>query len=118
MRGEARVGYEVNQEPDFWSVTVFVGTTEIVGGEQDGRTDYVSFRVDICGIARAFDSISRSEWVVVPTPSDWLRVLDHSFFVLDGIWQGQAVRLTITATPPEEMGPGMRKYPDGRCELS
>jgi len=110
-----RVGYDCQLDERGWTVCMYLGTTEIVGGAKDGRIDHASFRVDLAGLNRLFARIDRLEWYSVADsssaePSEKIR----SLICIHGAVSGDhEVRLELLAIPPDFIGPGLHCRPDG-----
>ena len=110
-----RVGYDCQFDERGWTVCMYLGTTEIVGGAKDGRIDHAGFRIDLSSMYRLFSQISRFEWYSV-TDS---KTVDHaetlrSLVCIHGTTSGDhAVRLELLASPPDFVGPGLHCRPDG-----
>ncbi|MDA1230313.1 MAG: hypothetical protein O2856_06025 [Planctomycetota bacterium] len=110
-----RVGYDCQFDERGWTVCMYLGTTEIVGGPKDGRIDHASFRVDLTQFTRLFESISRFEWYSVTETSareepEGIRSL---IAVHGAIAGGKEVRLELLAIPPQTVRPGLHHRPDG-----
>jgi hypothetical protein len=54
-------------------------------------------------------------WNALPESDEAKPASPFSFVTVNGIYEGNAVRLQLFSVPPEEAGPGFRTYPDGRC---
>jgi hypothetical protein len=116
MRGEARVGYDLNFNEPHWQIDLFLGRTEYVGGSLDGRFDYVSFTADIPRILKLFAAVERCEWLALPSSLDAMLSDADSGLIIEGIWEGEQVRVALRSVPPIHSAPGLRQYPDGRYE--
>lgn len=117
IRGEARMGYDLRFVDPLWQIDLFLGRTEIVGGSFDGHADYVNFTTDISRILRLFESIGRCEWLALPSLLDPNMPASDSGLIVEGLWNGQMVRVALRSVPPSNSAPGLRQYPDGRYEL-
>ena len=110
-----RVGYDCQFDERGWTVCMYLGTTEIVGGARDGKIDHASFRIDLTHFSLLFDSMSRFEWYSVAESngqenSDAVR----SLIAIHGIAAGgNEVRLELLAVPPDCVKPGLHCRPDG-----
>ncbi len=110
-----RVGYDCQFDERGWTVCMYLGTTEIVGGAKDGRIDHASFRVDLTHISTLFASISRFEWYSV-TESCELNEPEciRSLITIHGtVANGNEVRLELLSVPPHRVKPGLHYRPDG-----
>ena len=110
-----RVGYDCQFDERAWTVCMYLGTTEIVGGAKDGRIDHASFRVDLTQFNLLFESISRFEWYSVAESCE----LDEpdcirSLITIHGtVANGNEVRLELLSVPPHMVKPGLHYRPDG-----
>ena len=110
-----RVGYDCQFDERGWTVCMYLGTTEIVGGAKDGKIDHAGFRIDLTHFTLLFDVINRFEWYSIAEShgsdkSDDIR----SLLAIHGIAAGgNEVRLEILAMPPESVKPGLHCRPDG-----
>ncbi len=117
VRGEARVGYDLNFNDPLWEIDLFLGRTEIVGGSLDGCSDYVSFTADIPGILSLFSKVGSCEWLALPSSLDTAAPQSASGLFVEGVWEQQTVRVALRSVPPSNAAPGLRRYPDGRYEV-
>lgn len=116
--GVARAGYECLYGGDRWEISVFLGEQEVVGGALDGELMPVNFRFDVRGLARLFDRVDAVCWNAVPNGHAFAQDDQfESFLTIEGVARGQRVTLQVHALPPDEIGPAMRQYSDGRLEL-
>ncbi|WP_437227651.1 hypothetical protein SH661x_000484 [Planctomicrobium sp. SH661] len=116
--GVARVGYECSQSEGVWNLAVFLGELEIVGGAEDGELRPVNFRFDLNEISRDFETVEGVYWNAFPNSHVCFESMaDLSFLSIEGMVQGQPVRVHLHAGPPDSVGPGLREHPDGRLEL-
>lgn len=116
--GVARAGYECLYGGDRWEISVFLGMQERVGGPHDGAWLPVNFQFNVQALATLFERTDSIRWNAVPnghalTSTDQF----ESFLTVEGVARGQRVSLQVHALPPEEIGPGLRQYADGRLEL-
>lgn len=114
----ARAGFECRAEDGLWSVEIYLGGTEVVGGSDDGRTHYSAFQFDVGALLALFDETERIEWRVYPesaVSTDNGEVVPASFLTIQGTYGGHAVRLQIDSIPPANAGPGFLAHADGTC---
>ena len=107
-----RVGFDCRLDDRGWTVCLYLGTTEILGGPRDGQIDHASFCFDVLALMSLFSSVSRLEWysVAVETGPAPLK----SFLSVHGIvLSGELVRMEVQGVPPQETGPGLHLRPDG-----
>ena len=117
VRGEARVGYDLNFNDPVWELDLFLGRTEIVGGSLDGCSDYVSFTADIPRILSLFTKVESCDWLALPSSLDTTGDESASGLIIEGILEEQTIRLALRSVPPSKAAPGLRRYPDGRYEV-
>lgn len=116
--GVARVGYECVQSEGVWELAVFLGETEIMGGAEDGELRPINFRFDLKDLAMEFQTVHSMHWNAFPNSHVCFELMaDLSFLSIEGMVEGQLVRLQLHAGPPDSVGPGIREYQDGRLEL-
>lgn len=113
----ARVGYDAMLADDRWVVGLFLGRIEIVGGRDDGSTEPPGFEFDVLGLIARFTEVERVRWNAVPAETEEAESFAAtSFLSIDGRISENPLRVQVYSVPPSEMGPGLRKYPDGRCD--
>ncbi len=110
-----RVGYDCQCDERGWTVCIYLGTTEIVGGRKDGQIDHAGFRIDLAQISRLFREMTRFEWYSVAASAEHpqcerIRCL---ISVFGTVLSGEDVRLELLAIPPDFVGPGLHCRPDG-----
>ena len=89
--------------PIQWEVTLFVSSTEVFGGAQDGQSSFSRFMVDLKDLMEAFDVVESCYWQAqTMTEDDQL----GPHVGVEGLFQGHSVWLRITAQPPSEFEPG------------
>ena len=118
LNGVARVGYECLLEDDSWVARLYLGTSEVVGGARDGQLKPMSFEVDMERLAAMFTQREEFYWSAFP---DGAEDIDdpQSYLTISGLVADEhRVRLHLFANPPQETGPGLRTFPDGRFELA
>lgn len=86
-----------------WEVTLFVSTTEVVGGKHDGQAFASAFQLDLAGIELHFDSVSSVGWQPIELNDD--DDLGPHVAVI-GTREGHAVWLRVTAVPPRGFDSG------------
>jgi hypothetical protein len=112
LRGVARVGSDCEFTSDGWDVRLFLGSTEIVGGKNDGQHQLVSFEIDFERVSQIFTKIEEFRWCVA-AGSDGN---NSSFVTLRGSVDEHHVRLKIYSRPPKEAGPAFRQQVDGSVD--
>ena len=107
-----RVGFDCQLSDRNWIVTMYLGTTEIIGGPRDGQIDHVSYRIDLCRMTDLFESVDRLEWYSLSNEHDE-RFNDstRSLISVVGTVEGeQTVQLEVLGTPPRYVGPGLKNH--------
>ncbi len=113
----ARVGFECGWTEDAWEVVLFLGSTEIVGGPNDGKSRLANFRLDLLTLMGNFTEVDHVEWLARPQSE-----IGHepsrgaSCLQIVGRIDAEPLRLMIFAAPPADVGPGIRKHQNGHCE--
>jgi hypothetical protein len=116
LEGVGRVGFDCQLADDRWRVGMFLGATEIVGGPSDGKSRHTNFRFDLQQLAEMFSRIESMTWQALPENGEVGQGWPFSSVTIDGIYEGNPVRLQLFSIPPAEAGPGLRAYPDGQCK--
>jgi hypothetical protein len=80
-----------------WEVTLFVSTTEIIGGQCDGEAFASAFHFDLVGIESLFDSVTRLGWQPIEL-GDGDDLGPH--IAVEGVYQRRRVWVRVTACPP------------------
>lgn len=112
----ARVGFDHHVADDMWEVDLYLGTTEIVGGSDDGLSHVLDFQFDLRQLVALFARIDRFEWHALPHRTSAEDTTEVSQVVLEACWQEHPVRLILHSVPPKAAGPGLRQRPDGQLE--
>jgi len=115
----ARVGFECRLGEEAWELLLFLGSTEIVGGPEDGQTRLMNFRMDLRAVLDHFTEVEAVAWHAHPqTPRD-----DHddedagdSSLQIRGRVEDEALNLMIFSAPPAGVGPGIREHQNGQVE--
>ena len=110
-----RVGYDCQFDERGWTVCMYLGTTEIVGGAKDGQIDHASFRIDLVSVTALFSTVKRFEWYSLGDHgSAQGNEKVRSLMCIHGIVSAShELRLELLATPPDLVGPGLHCRPDG-----
>ncbi len=88
---------------DEWEVTIFVSSTEVVGGPKDGTVLPSQIQLDIVQVMQIFDDVPQIYWQSDAVgPDDELG--QHVSF--EGSARGHLVWLRILQRPPQWAGPG------------
>ncbi len=116
LAGVARVGYECLPDERGWSLSLYLGTVEVVGGKSDGQTRRPDFRCDLKRLLEQFARIDELEWTVWPQGLGNGALREQSVITIGGMVGTSPVRLRVRSSAPETIGPGLREFPDGRVE--
>jgi hypothetical protein len=112
----ARVGFECRWTEEAWELMLFLGSTEIVGGPEDGQTRFANFRLDLLTLMDHFTKVEQVEWTARPRPNTHDADQDRSFVQITGRIDEEPLRLVIFAAPPAGVGPGIRAHLNGDRE--
>ena len=112
----ARVGFECRLTEEAWELLLFLGSTEIVGGPDDGKTRLANFRLDLLALMDNFTEIDHVEWLARPQMEADKAESTASLLQIAGRINEEPLRLMIFAVPPADVGPGIRKHQNGNCE--
>lgn len=111
--GLGRVGYRSEPGEDGWSVALFLGATEIVGGPGDGMIAPARFRFDAAGLAALFDEAPAVGLEVSPQlASQGVDGIDAAL-TLTGTVEGHVLTATVLSAPPNGAEPGFKRYSSG-----
>jgi hypothetical protein len=92
-----------DQENLIWEVSVFVATTEIVGGPMDGTSFTASLRLNISDVISLFDKVSQIFWQSDAVADDD-ELAQHVSF--EGTARGHKIWLRVLNESPQGTGPG------------
>ena len=112
LSGVARVGFQCELTPEGWEARLYLGSTEIIGGRDDGRAQLISFEFDFGQLAEGFSRLDEFRWNVCTTVDGSA----GSFVTLRGLVDAYPVCLKIYSRPPQDVGPAFRLLPDGTLE--
>jgi hypothetical protein len=115
MSGVGRVGFDTRPIEGRWEVAMYLGSTEVIGGPQDGESQPAAFSFDLLGLMRMFARVDQLSWTAQPGPAVADRMLEARVTV-EGLVGEHAVVLHVCSLPPEDAGPGFRRYSNGRCD--
>ena len=111
-----RVGFDCQFDEDRWTIGMFLGNTEVVGGMDDGRSVPADFDFDLQRLISLFGHVDLLVWSAWPNGGATEETKDRSFITIEGIVESNPVRLQIHSVPPSDAGPGFHQFSDGRCE--
>jgi hypothetical protein len=112
----ARVGFECRLTEESWELLMFLGSTEIVGGPEDGQTRFANFRFDLLTLIDNFTQVDQVEWNARPFACSNEVEPSQSFLQITGRIDEEPLRLMIFSAPPADVGPGIRAHLNGTCE--
>ncbi len=113
-----RVGFDCQFSEECWEVGLFLGSTEIVGGQRDGQFIAANFQFDLLQLLDRFESVNRFHFnFLEPSASAGECDSSSAYITIEGhLADLDVVRLNVYATPPAEAGPGFRKSHDGKID--
>jgi hypothetical protein len=112
LSGVGRVGSQCEFADDRWEVRLYLGSTEIVGGKNDGYSQLLSYELDFVRLRDAFTRLDEFRWNVGASSEGG----NSSFVVLRGLIDQYPVCLKIYSRPPKEAGPAFRQNADGTLD--
>jgi hypothetical protein len=112
MRGVGRVGSQCEYTADGWEARLYLGTTEIVGGKDDGHFQLIGFDLDFSRLTESFTRLDELRWSVGASSDGG----NSSFVTLRGMVDDNPVTLKIYSRPPVEAGPAFRQHSDGTVD--
>jgi hypothetical protein len=111
-----RVGFDCRLDEQGWSVALYLGSVELVGGKSDGQRQYAGFRFDVKSLIDCFSRLDDLSWNVSEPSVSGPDAGPRSFLSVDA-WIGEnRVRLEVHSAAPETVRAGLRRLPDGRVE--
>ena len=113
LSGLGRVGFRTEPGEDGWSVALFLGATEIVGGPGDGLVAPARFRFDANGLAALFDAPPVIDLHVEPVLAAHGVDGIEAALSLSGEIDGRALTATVLTLPPDGAAPGFKRYAAG-----
>ncbi len=126
VAGEGRVGFDCRPTESGWVAVLYLGGEEFVGGAEDGRTRPADFRFDVLGVTKLFDAVTELAFDAFPSmiadEDQGLVPASHAHaagirLTVRGTVAGQPLTIHVHAVPPDEAGPGFRRFPNGRREI-
>lgn len=110
--GVGRVGSQCEFDGERWEARLYLGSTEILGGKNDGHAQLVSFEIDFLKLEQTFTRVDEFRWTVSGTASGG----NSSFITMVGMVDDYPVGLKVYSRPPKEAGPAFRQYADGTID--
>jgi len=110
-----RVGFDCQFSEEYWEVGLFLGSTEIIGGQQDGQFIAAGFQFDLLQLLDRFESVNRFHFnFLEQADSEAVNDSALAYITIEGhLADLELVRLNVYSVPPEEAGPGFRQSHDG-----
>lgn len=112
LSGVGRVGSQCEFVDDRWEARLYLGSTEIVGGKNDGYSQLLSYEFDFIRLRDTFTRLDDFRWNVGASAEGG----NSSFVVLKGLVDDHSVCLKIYSRPPKEAGPAFRQNADGSLD--
>ena len=112
MRGFGRVGSQCEFTSEGWEARLYLGSTEIIGGKDDGHFQLIGFELDFAKLTESFTRLDDFRWSV----SAALNGGNSSFVTMRGLVDDHQVTLKIYSKPPHEAGPAFRQHTDGSID--
>jgi hypothetical protein len=111
--GVGRVGFDCQPAPAGWAISMYLGSTEVVGGRDDGLKNYTAFQFDVDSAIALFTNVESIRFNSEPADQG----ID-SGILIQGHVDDYPVRLAIHAYPPTEVDPAMQRMPDRTLRLT
>ena len=107
--GVGRVGFDCQLLENCWSIGLYLGRTELVGGRNDGDSRHADFQFNIQGLLEQFTLVEKCVWNA-RTHKD-----DDSYSTLSvvGLMNSNSVQVHVFSHPPVDAGPALRQFPNG-----
>ena len=115
-----RVGFDCQIADDRWDVSLYLGSQELVGGREDGQHKSSNFHFDVQGLLGLFGEINGVQFAAYPDGAaegtDEGDCAPCGLITIDGRLNDNLLRVRIYSMPPADIGPGLRRHADGRCD--
>ena len=93
-----------------WTICMYLGTTEIIGGPKDGQIEHAGFVIDIKQLMEMFQQVHRFEWYSLSNENDQrFNETTRSLLTVHGEVEDGFVQLELLACPPKYVAPAIRK---------
>lgn len=119
--GLGRVGFDCRPTETGWVAVLYLGSEECVGGPDDGRTRPADFRFDVLGVMKLFDAVDDVAFDAFPSiaaDDEGEPIAAGVRLTVHGTVGENSLTLHVHAVPPETVGPGFRRFPNGRREVN
>jgi len=113
LSGIARVGAECQYLDEIWEARLYLGTTEIVGGANDGTSHFANFEADVTKLLALFSPVENVCWTACPATEG-----GRSYLSLRGRYGDKPVSLKVYSHPPQGTKPALKQRADGLIEAS
>ncbi len=110
LSGIGRVGYDCQPTDAGWEARLYLGSTEVIGGREDGQSRGSSFELDLSGITACFSRIDEFRWNVATGENA------GSFLTVRGLVDLYPLCVKAYSRTPQHLGPALRQYHDGRIQ--
>jgi hypothetical protein len=112
-----RVGFDCQIVDDCWEVALYLGSTEIVGGREDGESRYSGYYFDVRALMALLHEVEEMQ-LASTADSDYEDVasVPRTVLTIDGRIDENRLRVRVHSIPPADVGPGLRRHVDGRCD--
>lgn len=110
-----RVGFDCQVADDCWEVALYLGSTEIVGGREDGQFRYSGFDFDLRALMAQFHEIENIQMSAGDEAAEISSLL-RAMVTIEGRIDANRLRVRVHSIPPGDVGPGLRRHVDGRCD--
>lgn len=113
-----RVGFDCRFREGAWEIALYLGSAELIGGKDDGHVQVVDFQFDLARLVELIQPVEKFVWNAIPARPGIDGPPDRSLIAIQGLHDGNRVHLHVYGTPPDEAGPGLRFFEDGRWETT
>ncbi|MCA9039237.1 MAG: hypothetical protein KDA65_02705 [Planctomycetaceae bacterium] len=112
-----RVGFDCQVDEGHWTLALFLGQTEYVGGQHDGLARATNFQFNLLPLLNLIDEVHHLDYFACPDVSMQTSLECESHITLIGQHQNNPLRLHILSTAPHMAGPGIRQFSNGTMDL-
>ena len=112
LTGVGRVGSQCEYTNDGWEARLYLGSTEIVGGKDDGHSQLLGFELDLSRLTESFTKVDEFQWYVGASAEG----SNSSFMSVTGSVDDNKICLKVYSRPPKEAGPAFRQHADGSLD--
>lgn len=114
FHGVGRVGFDCYASERGWTISMFLGATEVVGGRDDGLRQHPAFHFDLESARGLFSKVHSLRLTTCPAVNGET----ESGLTLHGCVDEFQVCLLVHAVAPEGMSPGLQRMPDRSLRLT